>query len=409
MYGLRIWFPLRPVIRTLACSVLEVAPREAIASVSKISAVPMMLRVITEVTGLRLSLIAHVTDSEWTCCAVNDQLQFGLEKGGTLELATTLCSEVRSRRQPIVISHATQDPRYRNHHTPKLYNIEAYIAVPIFMPDGAYFGNVCALDSRPVDLSQPRTLGMFQLFAELVGLQLAAEARHDATSSALLDATQAGELREQFIAVLGHDVRTPLQSIAMGNALLSSKPLPDWTTPIITRMKRSTDRIMNLVDDVVDFTRGRLGGGIAIQASEIPDVLGLLAHVVDELRVAHPERDVTITSHGSGSMRGDPVRLAQLLQNLLANALVHSPPRAPVSVVLELRDQLSIAVTNGGPAIPDDTRAKMFEPYRRGTSASPGGLGLGLYIASQIVRSHGGAIGVSSSDGATTFRCTIPR
>jgi signal transduction histidine kinase len=191
--------------------------------------------------------------------------------------------------------------------------------------------------------------------------------------------------------------------------LLSSKPLPEWTTPIITRMKRSTDRIMNLVDDVVDFARGRLGGGIAIQASEIPDALGLLAHVVDELRVAHPGRNIDIVSRGSGAMRGDPVRLAQLLQNLLANALVHSPPGAPVSVSLELRDRLVIAVTNGGPAIPEDTRAKMFEPYRRGTSASPGGLGLGLYIASQIVRSHGGAIDVSSSEGATTFRCTIPR
>jgi phosphoserine phosphatase RsbU/P len=389
--------------------VTERIPSEAIAAVDKISAVPMMLRVITEITGLRLSLIAHVTDTEWTCCAVNDVLEFGLAKGGTLEVATTLCSEVRAARAPIVISHASQDATYCKHHTPKLYNIESYIAVPIFTPDGAYFGNVCALDSRPVDLSQPRTLGMFQLFAELVGVQLAAEASHDQTSAALLDATQTNELREQFIAVLGHDVRSPLQSVAMGIELLSSKPLPDWTTPIVARMKRSTDRITSLVDDVTDFARGRLGGGIPLVASEIPDVLGMLAHVVEELRAAHPERRVAFSSEGSGSMRGDPVRLAQLLQNLLANALVHSPPDAAVAVALALRDHLVIAVTNGGPAIPAEVQARMFEPYRRGTHGAPGGLGLGLYIASQIVRSHRGTIDATSTADATTVRCSIPR
>jgi signal transduction histidine kinase len=386
------------------------APGEAIAAVAQIGAVPLMLRVITEVTGLRLSLIAHVTADEWTCCAVNDQLQFGLEVGGTLDVATTLCSEVRSARAPIIISHASEDAVYCTHRTPKLYSFESYISVPIFLPGGEYFGNVCALDARPTDLSQPRTIGMFQLFAELVGTQLAAELQHSQTSAALLDARQAGELREQFIAVLGHDVRAPLNSIALGAQLLQSEPLPEWSAPVLDRMRRSIDRITRLVDDVTDFARGRLGGGIPVARSPIRDVIGMLEHVVAEQRAAYPQRKITLATAGEGGIAGDRTRLAQLLQNILGNALTHSPHDSPVSVGITLRtDELELFVTNSGPAIPDGVRARMFEPYQRGTDTKPGGLGLGLYIASEIVRAHGGAIDVTSEPGMTTVRCTIPR
>jgi signal transduction histidine kinase len=161
---------------------------------------------------------------------------------------------------------------------------------------------------------------------------------------------------------------------------------------------------------VVDFARGRLGGGIALQPSSIADVGALLRPVVEELRSVYPERHVDLTIEGSGRMSGDPVCLAQLLQNLLANALSHSPPGTPVAVSIRaLADRLVLSVTNGGPAIPDEIRGRMFEPYRRGTDATPGGLGLGLYIASQIVRSHAGTIEATSVDGETTIVCSIPR
>ena len=384
--------------------------KAAIAAVSKIAAVPTMLRVITEITGLRLALVARVTETRWTCCAVNDQMEFGLEPGGELDVSTTLCTEVRQARAAIIISHASTDPCYAQHATPKLYGFESYIAVPIFLPGGDYFGNVCALDSRPVDLSHPRTLALFQLFAELVGLQLAAEAEQAATSRALLDARETSELREQFIAVLGHDLRSPLQAIAMGTHVLAATSLPEPASTITRRMARSVDRMTHLIDDVVDFARGRLGGGIPLEPSAIADIAALLRDVVDELRAIHPDRNVTLETDANGPMTGDPVRLAQLLQNLLANALTHSPPGTSVAVQIHLTaTHLRLQVTNGGPAIPETIRARMFEPYRRGTEASPAGLGLGLYIAAQIVRSHAGTIEATSIDGQTTMTCTIPR
>ena len=382
----------------------------AISRVSGVSAVPTMLRVITEITGLRLSLIAHVTDSTWTCCAVNDQMAFGLEVGGELEVATTLCSEVRQQLGPIAISHASVDPEFKDHHTPKLYKFESYISVPIFLRGGEYFGNVCALDARPMDIRNERTLGLFKLFAELVGLQLEAEEKQQRTTEALLDARATSELREQFLAVLGHDLRTPLSSIAMGADVLQGEDLPPSQMKVVARITRSVERISRLVDDVVDFARGRLGGGIALNASSIPDVMVMFRQVVEELRAAHPTRPIDYQITGEGEMVGDAVRLSQVLQNLLGNALHYSPPGERVSVVVELQeDWLSLRVANGGPAIPPAVVRRMFEPFQRGTKARPAGLGLGLYIASEIVRSHRGTIHVDSDDKLTTFTCRVPR
>ncbi len=383
---------------------------DPVLAVSRIGAVPTILRVITEVTGLRLSLIAHVTDETWTCCAVNDQLEFGLQVGGHLDVATTLCSEVRRARSPIVISHASADPTYCDHHTPRLYAFESYIAVPIFLRNGEYFGNVCALDARPLPLFEPKTLAMFQLFAELVGLQIDAEARQEATSQALLDARETAELREQFIAVLGHDLRTPLNAIAIGTELLATSALPAEETSIVQRIGRSVGRITRLGDDVLDFARGRLGSGIPLDTAPIDDVAGLLRQVVDELQAAHPDRPIEVRIDGAAPVHGDPVRLSQLLQNLLGNALAHSPATAHVAVAIRIEgSHLVLSVANGGPALPANLVARMFEPYQRGTSARPAGLGLGLYIASQIVRSHRGTIGVESTDAATTITCRLPR
>src|SRR6195952_6074804 len=138
-----------------------------VAAVARIGAVPSMLRVICKNTGLGFAAVARVTEGTWTACAVHDNIEFGLVAGGQLDVHTTLCSESRALRAPIVVDHASIDPLYQNHHTPRIYNIESYISVPIILPNGEYFGNLCAIDPRPRVVSDPRTVTMFTLFAEL--------------------------------------------------------------------------------------------------------------------------------------------------------------------------------------------------------------------------------------------------
>lgn len=154
---------------------------EDVAAISRLSAVPTILRVISETTGLRFSLVARVTEDKWVACAVHDEIAFGLRAGDTLDVATTLCSKVRDTQVPVVIDHATEDSVYAGHPTPKMYGFESYIAVPIFLADGTYFGTVCALDPLPAKVNQPKVIETMKLFAQLVSSQLAVEARESST------------------------------------------------------------------------------------------------------------------------------------------------------------------------------------------------------------------------------------
>ncbi|HEX6124363.1 MAG TPA: PAS domain S-box protein [Pyrinomonadaceae bacterium] len=137
-------------------------------SIGRIVTVPAILKAVAELTKMRFVVIARVTDRRWIACAVLDEMDFGLPPGGELEVATTLCSEVRDQRTPIVIEHASEDSVYCNHPTPKKYGIESYIAVPIIQKNGEFFGTLCAVDSRPADLSNQIIVDSLRLFAELI-------------------------------------------------------------------------------------------------------------------------------------------------------------------------------------------------------------------------------------------------
>ena len=382
-----------------------------VAAIGRLSAVPTILRVIGQATGLRLTLIARVTEGMWKACAVEDRMSFGLLPGGLLDVATTLCADVRDTKRPIVIDCASQDPVYCNHHTPKLYGIESYISVPIFLLDGSYFGNVCALDSVPAKLKDSAALATLQLYAELIALQLDAEQRQEVTRAALLDAQQTAVLREQFIALLGHDMRTPLGAVVSGTELLSRRGLPERDLKVVSRMQGSVTRLVRLVDHVLDFARGRLGGGIPLALVPIDDLADVFHQIVQEARAVNPGRTISFTSLSRQPFRGDPDRLGQLLANLLGNALQHGSSDASVDVTLSRTDQaLVLQVSNKGEAIPESVMARLFHPFFRGGSGEPSaGLGLGLYIVSEIVRSHGGTIDVHSSPAeGTTFVCSFP-
>lgn len=379
--------------------------------VARLEAVPTILRVITETTGLRLSLIARVTRDRWLACAVRDVMAFGLSPGDELEIATTLCSEVRDSRKPLVISHVSQDPSFCTHRATKLYNFESYIAVPIFREGGEYFGNVCALDSRPMPIGDEKTLAMMELFATLIGLQLDADERSAVERAALLDERHTAELREQFIAVLGHDLRTPLSAIALGARLLRERVAGDADLKIVQRIENSARRIAGLLDDLTDFTRGRLGNGLTITIREVENVRQLLEPVIEELRGAYPTREIHLDAANDEPLRCDGARLKQLISNLVANALLHGDSRSPVDVTVRgAPERVVLKVSNQGPPIPAAILPVLFQPYVRNQGASaPQGLGLGLFIVDQIARAHGGSVSVESNDRATSFTCVIPR
>ncbi|HVF68199.1 MAG TPA: GAF domain-containing sensor histidine kinase [Pyrinomonadaceae bacterium] len=380
-------------------------------AVERIDAIPRILEVVCRTTGMGFSAVARVTEKRWVACAVRDEIDFGLKPGGELQIKTTICDEIRDTREPVVIDHVAEDTNFCKHPTPKMYGFQSYISVPILRPDGRFFGTLCAIDPKPALLNTPETVGMFKLFAELIAFHLDAQERLRLSESALLDERQTAQLREQFIAVLGHDLRNPLNAVRVGSELLRMTQLDERAAPVLALIEKSAARMSGLVENILDFARGRLGEGLKLNLADDAGLQTTLEEVVDEVRVSWPGREVTCEFSLARPVRCDGARVAQMFSNLLANALTHGDPGGPVRVGARCDDDgdFELSVANRGEPIPPDTFERLFQPFTR-ANAQPGreGLGLGLYIASEIAHAHGGTLGVESSEDETRFTFRMP-
>lgn len=231
-----------------------------------------------------------------------------------------------------------------------------------------------------------------------------------ADRAVLLDERASAALREEFIAVLGHDLRNPLAAVMGGLQLLLNTKQDERAQAIISMMQNSAGRMAGLIDDLLDFARGRLGGGLAI--TRVPNAMlePVLTQVVAELQLAWPARVFETALAIGGPVDCDPGRISQLASNLLGNAVVHGAPDTPIR--LEARTEGArfwLSVSNGGQPIPMETLDPLFEPFFRADHrASLQGLGLGLYIVSEIARAHGGGVRVNSNTQETCFTFEMP-
>jgi signal transduction histidine kinase len=310
----------------------------------------------------------------------------------------------------VVIDHVAEDPVYRDHQTPAMYGFESYISIPIRFADGSIFGTLFAIDPNPTQLDTPETIGMFQLFAELIGFQLEAVERVVVSEASLRDERRSAAWREQFIAVLGHDLRDPLTSIDAGTNMLLEAPLDDRARDIVGLVKSSVARMSGLVDDVLDLARGRLGGGLPLDRNADVPLRPTLEHVIAELQSRWPNRAIEPMFALDRPISCDRGRIAQLLSNLLGNALTYGASDEPIRIVAKTSaGTFELSVANRGAPIPEESMERLFHPFTRGTDRpSREGLGLGLYIASEIASAHGGELAVASSDVETRFTFVMP-
>jgi signal transduction histidine kinase len=412
-----------------------------VAAVGRIESVEKILEVICRTTGMGFSAVARVTDTRWVACAVRDEVGFGLRPGSELTLETTICDEIRKSGQGVVIDHVAEDARYCTHHTPRIYGLQSYISIPIVLEDGRFFGTLCAIDARPAKVNTPAIVNMFKLFAELIAHHLADQERSVRVEAALVDERETAQLREQFIAVLGHDLRNPLAAMTAGINLLrdgaGKEPGPNGEPDeerILNLMHRAARRMSALVSDVLDLARGRLGGGLPVKPMVASNLAEFLQEVVAEHRMGTGEKDgaegsrtceIVCDIRITRPVRVDHARLAQLLSNLISNAMEHGEPGEAVRVrACTPGDVFELTVTNrarGGRVIPTDVRERMFRPFERGEGKENGksggtswrlggGLGLGLYIATEIAKAHGGTLLVEScgEQGETCFMFRMP-
>jgi signal transduction histidine kinase len=358
----------------------------ALAVVARIEAIPPLLRLAAELAGGRVALLVEVSDSAWIASAVQDRSHGGAEASGEPACAA-----------PLRVGSATG------------FDVDSRFHTPVVLASGRKFGLLCALDALS-SAPDARLVAMFGHVSEVIAMQLDQLDSRDLEQGVALDERSAGVLREQFIAILGHDLRNPLQAIYMSSDTLTRSDVPRVAT-IAARIKTNARRMALLIDDVLDFARGRLGGGIDIELTEVVNINGGIATVVQELQTAHPEREIVSSIDVDRPVSCDLGRIQQVVSNLLGNALTHGRTDSPIRVTARVAaDDMLVEVWNDGAPIPPGSIERMFEPFwRHSKSASLNGLGLGLYICSQIVRAHHGKISVTSSTGAgTQFTVLLP-
>jgi sigma-B regulation protein RsbU (phosphoserine phosphatase) len=218
------------------------------------------------------------------------------------------------------------------------------------------------------------------------------------------------QFAEQMVGIVSHDLRNPLSTIQMGAVLLRREANPTQSR-VLDRISRASERALRLISDLLDFTQARLGKGITTSLAPI-DPHGVVREAVEELAQAHPGRELLHGGTGMGVCMADADRLSQLVGNLISNAITYGDPHTPVTVRSRIDGYgFEISVHNHGPAIPLEQQRAIFQPMTRGIAGGSAvrSVGLGLYIVSEIARSHGGRVTVESNgkDG-TTFCAFFP-
>ncbi len=235
--------------------------------------------------------------------------------------------------------------------------------------------------------------------------------RKQALAHELHERTAALRVNEMFMAVLSHDLRTPLMSITAAATVLRRQPDAEKVGAMAERMLSSSQRMSRMIEDLLDVTRIRHAGGLALQLAPA-DMQALVQRTLDEVQSSFPDRVIESTLQGDLSGVWDAERLCQVVTNLVGNAIHHGSPDRPVHIAVDgtQTDSVTVTVANGGTIAPE-LIANLFDPFH-GREREPGrhqGLGLGLFIANQIVRGHRGRIEVFSRDGTTRFSVELPR
>lgn len=192
--------------------------------VQQIPVVPTMLDVICSTTGMRFAAVARVTDNRWLACRVRDDIQFGLQAGEELAIETTICNEIRDHRHAVIIDHVAESAEYRDHHTPRMYGIQSYISFPIILKNGEFFGTLCAIDPSPAELNNPKIIGIFSMFADLLSFHLQSLDLMERSYTALQESNRQlnysqDELR-QYRQISNHNLQEPLRKLRLFTDIL---------------------------------------------------------------------------------------------------------------------------------------------------------------------------------------------
>ncbi len=363
---------------------------------------------LAETSGMPTVLLTGMQREDWCIWAAHGAARLGLDVGLLRPAQGLYCRDVRRTGRPLVIDDAEEGP-YRQHPSYRELGVMSYLGVPFRVADGPILGTVCALDSKP-HLGLDSVVPHFELMSRMLAHELQLTHVTRDMLDALARVSETAEARERFLAMVAHDLRSPLASIdATARQLLRAPPTPEVLAASAERVLRGTERMRRMIDDLLDYARGRLGGGIPISRVRIDDVGAFLDSVIDDVmssrRSCIIERRFDVPRSTDASWDRD--RISQAMINVFVNACDHGTANAVVHVTARLTSDrdLVVEVTNDG-EIGVDARSSIFDPFCGARDSV--GLGLGLFIAKRIVDAHGGSIDVAGREGKTCAALRIP-
>lgn len=339
------------------------------------------------------------------------------------ELDQSVCKYAMNASGLFVIPDLSRDPRTAtNSLVTGDPGIRFYAGAPLVSDSGVPVGSLCVIDTvpRPDGLTEAQGNGLMALARQTMALintrrmmqrlEAAKDAHQAVITSELAHERRLGSHRETFVAVLGHDLRNPLAALDAGIRLIEREAPAPRSASVLAMMKLSVGRMRTLIETTLDFARVRLGTGMGVTSHADAELAPMLEQVVSELRVSHPKARIVADIRVTCPVACDRYRIGQMLSNLLANALLHGDNAHPVRVEAATADgRFVMSVANGGNPIPPAWLDMLFEPFVGSAAQGPRqGLGLGLYIASEVARAHQGTLSATSTAEETRFTFEMP-
>ncbi|TKT88812.1 GAF domain-containing sensor histidine kinase [Dyadobacter frigoris] len=399
-----------------------------IENVKQIPIVSTMLEVVCRTTGMGFAAIARVTQDKWIACSVRDEILFGLEPGGELPIETTICNEIRDSRKAVIIDDVGTDLTYANHHTPQIYGFKSYISVPIFLRNGEFFGTLCAIDPKPADLNNAKTIGMFKLFTDLISFHLHSIDVLEKSNAAVLDMnrqlTESMDENRQYQHISSHNLQEPLRKIRMfSSMLIDAAEIKDTEKAknLALKINASAQKFSMMIKDLSDFSE------LNDTSFESIDLSSIINDVCSQLNPEMEAKSAVVSVSEIPLIQAVPFQMEQLFYHLIHNGIKFSKkddtPVINIQAKMLSREEVvkiiptakgiefvEISMEDNGIGIEKSQLENIFDmfsqlPYDK----TPKGRGIGLSYCRKIIRNHNGIITSQSEPGkGTRFHIVLP-
>ncbi|WP_168196990.1 GAF domain-containing sensor histidine kinase [Flavobacterium alkalisoli] len=419
--------------------------------ISQISAIPIMLNVICQTTGMGFAAVARVTEEHWITCSVRDDIGFGLKPGDELEIKTTICDEIRQSGEGVIIDSVKDHPHFCSHHTPLMYGFQSYISIPIFKNDGSFFGTLCAIDPNPNIVTSEAVTGMFKLFASLISFHLntldsvrniesqfiAEKVFNIQLEKKVFERTQQLEKSnkelikinkelQSFNYISSHDLQEPLRKIQTIASLIEEREIDNLTErgkDYFNRIRMSAAKMQELISDLLKYSKTNPDEN---NFKNI-DLNSITKEIIQDLEEVIRRKEANIVIDVKHKINALDFQVKQLLFNLISNALkfikTNNKPIIKVSDKIGLGKSFDIdnlipnveycciTIEDNGIGFEQKYSAKIFELFQSLHQRSKyEGTGIGLTIVKKIVENHNGIITAHGEpDKGAVFSVYLPQ